>query len=30
MDKAFFLNGGAGRILTAIPALEKNIQKNAN
>jgi ADP-heptose:LPS heptosyltransferase len=30
MDKAFFLNGGAGRILTAIPALEKNIQKNPN
>ena len=30
MDKAFFLNGGAGRILTAIPALEKNIQKNSN
>jgi ADP-heptose:LPS heptosyltransferase len=30
MDKAFFLNGGAGRVLTAIPALEKSIQKNPN
>lgn len=30
MDKAFFLNGGAGRVLTAIPALEKSIQSNPN
>jgi len=30
MDKAFFINGGAGRVLCAIPALEKYAEKNEN
>lgn len=28
MGKAFFINGGAGRVLCALPALEKYAQKN--
>jgi len=28
MGKAFFINGGAGRVLCALPALEKHAQKN--
>jgi hypothetical protein len=28
MDKAFFVNGGAGRVLCAIPALEKHVKEN--
>ena len=30
MDKAVFINGGAGRVMCAIPALEKHIEKNPN
>jgi hypothetical protein len=30
MDKAFFINGGAGRVLCSIPALEKYAEKNEN
>ena len=28
MDKAIFINGGAGRVLAAIPVLEKYVEKN--
>ncbi len=28
MDKAFFINGGAGRVMCAIPALEKYAENN--
>ena len=28
MDKAIFVNGGAGRVMCAIPALEKHIKEN--
>jgi len=28
MNTTFLLNGGAGRIITAIPALEKNQKLN--
>jgi len=30
MNKAFFINGGAGRVMCAIPALEKYAKKNEN
>ena len=30
MDKAFFINGGAGRVMCAIPALEKYAEKHDN
>lgn len=30
MDKAFFINGGAGRVMCAIPALEKYAKNNPN
>lgn len=30
MDKAFFINGGAGRVMCAIPALEKYAENNPN
>ena len=30
MDKAFFINGGAGRVLCSIPALESYAEKNDN
>ena len=30
MDKAIFINGGAGRVLCAIPALEKHVEDNPN
>ena len=28
MNKAFFINGGAGRVLCSMPALEKYAEKN--
>lgn len=28
MDKAIFVNGGAGRVMCAIPALEKHVKEN--
>ena len=28
MDKAIFINGGAGRVLAAIPVLEKYVENN--
>lgn len=30
MDKAFFINGGAGRVLCAFPSLEKYAESNEN
>lgn len=30
MEKAFYVNGGAGRVLCAIPALEKHLDNNPN
>lgn len=30
MDKAIFINGGAGRVMCAMPALEKHIENNPN
>ncbi len=30
MDKAFFINGGIGRVLCSIPALEEYAKKNNN
>ena len=30
MDKAIFINGGAGRVLAAIPVLEKYVKENPN
>lgn len=30
MDKAIFINGGAGRVLCSIPALEKHVEENPN
>ena len=30
MNKAFFINGGAGRVMCAIPALEKYAKENKN